>query len=79
MICSPPTQNCSDDHIQKEMDGKCSTYGGAGEVYTGFWWGNQRERDQQEDRGVDERIILRRIFRKWGGEVLWRLDGVGSG
>jgi hypothetical protein len=27
----------------------------------GFWWGNLRERD----RGVDGRIILRWIFRKW--------------
>jgi len=37
---------------------------GRGEVYTGFWWGNLRERDHLEYPGVDERIILRRIFRK---------------
>ena len=35
------------------------------EVYTGFWWGNLRERDHFEDPGVDGRIILRWIFRKW--------------
>ena len=35
---------------------------GRREVYTGFWWGNLRERDQ----GVDGRIILRWIFRIWG-------------
>ena len=29
------------------------------EVYTGFWWGNLRERDHLEDPGVDGRIILR--------------------
>ena len=34
-------------------------------VYTGFWWGNLRERDHLEDRGIDGRIILRWIFRKW--------------
>jgi len=34
-------------------------------VYTGFWWGNLRERDQLEDPGIDVRIILRWIFRKW--------------
>jgi len=36
-----------------------------GEVYTGLCWGNLRERDQLEDPGVDGRIILRWIFRKW--------------
>ena len=37
---------------------------GRGEVYTGFWWGNLRERDHFVDPGVDGRIILRWIFRK---------------
>ena len=40
---------------------------GRGEVYTGFWWGNLRERDNLEDPGVGGRIILRRIFGKWDG------------
>jgi len=40
-----------------------------GEAYTGFWWENMRERDHLEDPGVDGRIILRRIFRKWDAEV----------
>jgi hypothetical protein len=35
-----------------------------GEVITGFWWGNRRERDQLEDPGIYGRIILRWIFRK---------------
>jgi hypothetical protein len=34
-----------------------------GEVYTGFWWGNRRERDQWVDPGVDGKIMLRWIFR----------------
>jgi len=34
-------------------------------VYRGVWWGILRERDHLEDTGVDGRIILRRIFRKW--------------
>jgi hypothetical protein len=39
-----------------------------GVVYIGFWWGNSRERDHHlEDTGVDKKIILIRIFRKWNG------------
>jgi hypothetical protein len=38
---------------------------GRGEKYTGFWWGNLRERDHLGDQGIDGRIILRWIFGKW--------------
>ena len=38
---------------------------GRGEAYTEFWWGNLRERDQFGDPGIDGKIILRWIFRKW--------------
>ena len=31
---------------------------GRGEVCTGFWWGNVRERDHWGDPDVDGRIIL---------------------
>jgi hypothetical protein len=30
-----------------------------------FWWGNLRERDRWGDRGVDGRIMLGWIFKKW--------------
>jgi len=36
-------------------------------VYTGFRWGNLRERDHLEDPGIGGRIILRRVFRKRNG------------
>jgi len=39
------------------------------EGYTGFWWGNLRERDHWGDPDVDGRIILRWIFKKWEGVV----------
>jgi len=44
------------------MGGACSAYGGA---CIGFWWGNLREGDHWGDPGLDGRIILRWIFRKW--------------
>jgi hypothetical protein len=48
-----------------------------------FWWGNLRERDHLEDPGINGRIILRWIFRKWdvrswAGSV-WLRIGTGGG
>ena len=48
------------------MSGSCSTYGRDERTYTGFCWGNLRERDRLGDAGIDGRIILSWIFRKWG-------------
>jgi len=51
-------------------------------VYTGFWWGNLRERYNLGEPGVDGRIILRWIFRKydvgvWTGSS-WLRVGTGG-
>jgi hypothetical protein len=43
--------------------------GERGGVYTGLWWGNLRARDHLEDPGIDGKVILRWIFRKWYGSV----------
>jgi hypothetical protein len=56
---------------------------GRGEVYIGVCWGNLRERDHLEHPGVDGRIILRWIFKKWGvwartGSI-WLRIGTGGG
>jgi hypothetical protein len=37
---------------------------GKGEVNTGFWWGDLRERDHLEDLGADRRIVLKWIFKR---------------
>jgi len=47
--------------------GHVARMGERGSVYTGFWWGILREKIHLEDRGVDGRIIIRWIFRKWDG------------
>ena len=56
---------------------------GQGEVCTGFWWGNLRERDHRGDPDIDGKIILRWIFRKWEGVVgngwSWLRIGRGDG
>jgi len=50
---------------------------GRGEAHTGFWWRNLRGREHLEYPGVDGRIILRWIFRKW--DVGLGMDRSGSG
>jgi len=47
------------------MGGTCSTYEGGGEVHSEFWCGTLGEKDRLGDPGVDGRIILRWVFRKW--------------
>ena len=39
-----------------------------GEMHTGFWWGNLKDRDHIEDIGLASRIILKWMFRKWDGK-----------
>jgi hypothetical protein len=38
-----------------------------GEMNAGFWWGEMREGNHLEDPGIDGRIILKWIFKKWDG------------
>jgi hypothetical protein len=60
------TQFCSGDQTEKnEVGGHVARIGRRVEVYTGFWWGDLRERDHLEGPDIDERIILRWIFRMW--------------
>ena len=40
---------------------------GKGEVHTGFWRGNVKERDHLKDPGLVSRILLKLIFKKQDG------------
>jgi hypothetical protein len=40
-----------------------------GEEQTGFWQGDLMERNHLKDLGIDGRIILKWIFKKWDGEA----------
>ena len=56
---------------------------GEAAVYTGFWWGNLKERDHFEDPGIDGMKILRWLFRKWDvgawtGSMWFRIRTVGG-
>jgi hypothetical protein len=44
---------------------------GKREVHTGFWWGDLREGYHLGDPGVDGRIILKWICKKWDGGMDW--------
>ena len=65
------------------MGGARSTCGGEESFIQGFDKENLRERDHSEDPGVDGRIILRWIFRKWDvgvwTESSWLRIGTGGG
>jgi len=56
---------------------------GRAEVHAEFWWGTPKEGGQLEDSDVGERVILRRIFKKWDGEawtrLIWLRIGTGDG
>ena len=59
------------------MGWTCSAYGGKERRIEDFGGGNLRERGHLGDPGVDGRIILRWIFRKWDvahdSDRLWAL------
>jgi hypothetical protein len=40
-----------------------------GQLHAEFWWGEMMERYHWEDLGLDGRIILKLIFKKWYGEA----------
>jgi hypothetical protein len=44
---------------------------GTREVHIRFWWGSLREGDHLEDPGVDGRIMLKWIFKKWDVGMDW--------
>jgi hypothetical protein len=37
-------------------------------VYTGFWWGNLRKGVYKDDV-IDERVMLKWVFKNWDGRA----------
>jgi len=68
---------------KNKVVGPYSAYGGEEKCIQGFGGENLRERDHLGDPGVDGRIILRLIFRKWDVGVWtgssWLRLGTGGG
>jgi len=54
-----------------------------GEVHAEFWWGDVRERAHLKEQGVNRRVILKCIFKKWDVEAMtgmfWLRLGRGGG
>jgi hypothetical protein len=73
------TKYYADDKIKKNgMGWACGTYG-KGEVCTGFWWGNLKERDHSEGLGIEGKRILKLILKKSVGNAWARLIWLGIG
>ena len=49
----------------KMFQGPCGWRNVPSTTPTGLWWGNLRERDHLGDPGLDGKIIIRWLFRKW--------------
>ena len=47
---------------------------GTGEVHRGFWRETPIKIYHVEDLGVDGRIILKRVFKKWNGGCLLQIS-----
>jgi len=53
------------------MGRACTTYGGEKRCTQDFSGGNLRERVHLEDLGIDGKIILKYILKKWDGAMDW--------
>jgi hypothetical protein len=68
MCCSPDTVRGKLIKVD-ELGVAYSTYGGR-ELRTTFLWGNLRHRDQLENLGVDDRMMLSCFVNEVGGRGL---------
>jgi hypothetical protein len=71
------------DQIKNEMGGACGTYGGEESCVQGFGGEARGKMTTWKSRGIDGRLILKWIFRKWEVVVWtgssWLRIGTGGG
>ena len=70
MICTPHRIFFGYSN-REERDGLSTYHVWGEERFTQVFVGNLKERDHLEDPDIDGRIILKWIFRKWGGGKDW--------
>ena len=65
-LCAPYVIKCR----TVRLEGHVARMGEKRRTYR-VWWGNLGKRDHLKDPGVDGRIIVKCIFKKWDGDMDW--------
>jgi hypothetical protein len=82
MICSPHQILFGDKIKKNAMGGACGTHGGRRSAYRVLVWRTDGNRSLGRPT-IDVRIMLKSIFKKWGGKtwtgLLWLGIGTGGG
>jgi len=68
MICNPHQIFLGGQIKEDKMVAACDIWA-RNEMHTGFWWVNQKKRDNSQDLGVDGSIILKLVMNTYDGRL----------